>query len=194
MMRCLGFGLLTLSTASVSADLSTASVSADPPGTVAQKLVTFAHDACGYMQAHPAAKRDWEHPAPEPHLASHFGRVLKKSPIDDFGLRRYILAVPQFPGWAVEFRQRRFVMTIPAAQQPLLQELTRLLGTPREQIPDHLAPTKWSGVEQETGSDWIFTQPAGWPYCHMEIFTEWHFPPGQGRVERVTTFELSGDR
>jgi hypothetical protein len=164
-------------------------------GPVARSLAAFAHDACAYMAAHPAPKTGNEfYYSPEPRLASHFGRIVKASSRDDTGFRHYTLAVPQFPGWEVDFLGREIKLEIPLAQQPRLDELTQLLGTPKHGKPGCSAilqphvgpeppppppPPDHTGVLE-------LDRPAGWPRCEMSIKTE-----ERDSQQFVTSFFLS---
>ena len=167
----------------------------DAPSAVSTRLASFVHDACFYMAAHPPPPRDFSSLAPEPRLASHFGRIVKSSARDDTGLRRYTLAVPQFPGWTVTFLGRQILIHVPVDEQPLLGDLAQLLGEPTPSKPGcrDITSANFDGPPRPiTAMD--FPTPNGWPAdCALAVGLATRSADGKSE-QRVTQMYVSSAR
>jgi hypothetical protein len=138
--------------------LQAAVARADTPAEVAKRLVDFAHQACDFMGAQEPRRPH----ASEPRLAAHFGRVLKSIDGHDDG-RRYFLAVPQLPGWHVEYHLRKLRLDPPPEVRVPVEELVNLLGE-----------VDYARVEDPGAvrNDFEFALPRGWAKCYLEVFTD----------------------
>jgi hypothetical protein len=154
---------------------------ADTAADAAQRLVDFAHEGCAFMASQPEPQHQSH--VGEPRIAAHFGRVLKAVDNDE-GALRYLLSVPRFPHWRVEFHLRRVTMRPPPNVHIPLRELVRLLGK-----------LQWPGDDYKIGqpsrvqNSWDFQQPANWPRCAMSVFSSLD---GDDPLERhVVSFEFA---
>ena len=163
----------------------------DAPPESAQRIASLIHDACFYGAAHPRRERiTASHFSPERRFASHFGRIVKTSPADDSGLRTYVLAVPQLPGWHMEFNDRHFLLDIPDSERLLLRDLEQFLG---ESKPSHdCQAMKINPFEAPPKpiSSMDFT-PKGWPMgCGISVSVVYDTVNGRSE-ERVIDVAFS---